>query len=285
MTEPILVAPDSLSGVRVGLSVSGSADLGRLGLTEAHLGLVVVEIARAIILAGGTVVYGGRLRPAGFTEVIMQEVRRFGDERQALEIYVPETEYRNIATGDLRAIDSRLGTSGALHLVSALGEVVPISRLQTRPQPTASDAEALTAMRQCVTEVTDARIAVGGMLEGYGGKEPGVVEEARLTLEASKSLYLAGGYGGAAAAAARTLDFENFDWVPFDFPEGATSIPVKTALSRLTAAFEASASKDGLTSEERQVLAVSHRPANIATLLVVGLSRLQSGLAVENGEQ
>lgn len=278
MTDPILVATDSLSGVRVGLSVSGSADLERLGLTEAHIGLVVVEIARAIILAGGTVVYGGRLRPAGFTEVIMQEVRRFGDERQALELYVPESEYRNIPIEDLRAIDSRLGLSGCLRLVAASGEVVPISRLQTYRSPIAPDSEALTAMRRRVTEVVDARIAVGGMLAGYGGNEPGVVEEARLTLEASKSLYVAGGYGGAAAAMARALELDNFAWAPADFPAGASSAPVKAAINRLTAAFEGSGSMDGLTSEERQVLAVSHRPANIATLLVLGLSRVQTRL-------
>lgn len=273
MSNPVLAAPNALSGTRVGLSVSGSADLERLGLSEAHINLVVVEIARAIILAGGIVVYGGRLRPAGFTGTIMQEVHRFGDDRQALEIYVPEPEYRNIPTEDLRAIDTRLGTSGALRLVSATGELVPISCLQNRNEPLGADSEALTSMRQRVTEVADARIAVGGKLVGFKGQEPGVIEESRLTLEASKPLYIAGGYGGAAAAMVRTLEVDDLGWAPDDFPLGAAAS--QAALTRLAAAFEKSGTKDGLTPDERQLLAVSHRPANIATLLVLGLSRLR----------
>jgi hypothetical protein len=274
MTDPILVPRDSLAGVRVGLSVSESADLSRLGLSAEHVRLVVVEIARAIILAGGTVVYGGRLRPAGFTEVIMQEVRRFGDERQALEIYVSHSEHEEIAAEDIRAIDRRLGSSGALRLLDASGGVVSISRRQQSPHTSLVPATALTAMRRTVTDRIHARIAVGGALSGYKGTEPGVLEEARLTLEAGKPLYVAGGYGGAAAAIAKALEFDDFVWAPEDFPVDASSAGVDDALKRLSSAFSASEPRDGLTKEERKILAVSHRPANIATLLVLGLSRL-----------
>ncbi|MGX9901309.1 hypothetical protein ACW0JT_18185 [Arthrobacter sp. SA17] len=134
---------------------------------------------------------------------------------------------------------------------------------------------ALSAMRRTVTDRIHARIAVGGALSGYQGTEPGVVEEARLTLEAGKPLYVAGGYGGAAAAMAKALGFDDFAWAPDDFPVDASSAQVDEALNRLTSAFAANASRDGLTNDERTVLAVSHRPANIATLLVLGLSRLK----------
>jgi hypothetical protein len=275
VTEPTLVPNDALAGVRVALSVSDSADLRRLGLTETHCRLVVAEVARAVLLAGGIIVYGGRLRPPGYTQVVMEQVRRYGDEREALEIYVPSYEYRDIPIEDLACIDGRLGASGVLRLISATGEVRTVAELRIQPADrNTPEADALTAMRRLVTERTAARIAVGGKLSGYGGSEPGVIEEARLTLEASRPLYLAGGYGGAAAAIARALDFDTFAWAPHDFPDGAESEKVRVGLARIKSVYEASTMDDGLTPKERRFLAVSHRPSNIATLAVLGLSRV-----------
>lgn len=269
---------NALQGIRVALSVSESADLDRLGLDASHLDLVVAEIARAVILAGGTILYGGRLRPAGYTQVIMEEVRRYSDDRQALEIYAPLPEYRYIPGEDLQRIDMRLGMSGALKLVSGAGEVRSIQDVIANPvEEQFSDAAALTAMRRLVSRVADARIVVGGKLTHYAGAEPGVVEEARMTLEESRQLYVAGGYGGGGAAIARTLAFDSFDWAPFDLFEGVDAQPVESALERVKIAYDSKRIEDGLNSDERRLLAVSHRPANIATLLVLGLSRLNHG--------
>ena len=43
---------------------------------------------------------------------------------------------------------------------------------------------------------------------GYGGNEPGVMEEANLALKYGKPLYLMGGFGGAT----RTVGKERMDW-------------------------------------------------------------------------
>jgi hypothetical protein len=276
MTDPTLVPEDALNGIRVALSVSESADLSRLGLTAAHLNLVVAELSRAVILSGGIIVYGGRLRPAGFTEVIMSEVRRYGDGRHALEIYVPEPEYRDIPVDDLRIIDSRMGTSGSLKLVSSDGEFLAVSDLEAGADSGLTDAAALSAMRRSVSQLSNARILVGGKLSDYGGSEPGVIEEARLTLEASKPVYVSGGFGGAASAIAQALAFDNFEWTPTGFPYGVESSGVNDAVERLRDTFDAWTGIDGLTSDERRVLAVSHRPGDIASLAVRGLARAKS---------
>ncbi len=256
------------------MSVSESADLSRLGLTAAHLNLVVAELSRAVIISGGIIAYGGRLRPGGFTDVIMNEVRRYGDGRHALEIYVPEPEYRDIPVDDLRNIDSRLGTSGSLKLVSSDGKVLAVSSLDAAEPSGLADAAALSAMRRSVSQLSNARILVGGKLSDFAGSEPGVIEEARLTLEASKPVYVAGGFGGAASAIAQALAFDNFEWAPKGFPYGAESFGVNDALERLRATFDAWTGSDGLTSHERRVLAISHRPGDIASLAVRGLARV-----------
>ena len=48
-----LLPPDALQGMRLGISVSESADLGRLGLLEEHFRLALGEIARVVLVSGG----------------------------------------------------------------------------------------------------------------------------------------------------------------------------------------------------------------------------------------
>ena len=77
-----------------------------------------------------------------------------------------------------------------------------------------AEAEALyyCDMRRVMAKHTDARIVMGGNAapkpvdpKGYGGRYPGIVEEAGRTLEADKPLYVLGGLGGAAALVAELL--------------------------------------------------------------------------------
>lgn len=285
MTDPTLVPRDALRGRRVALSISDSHDLPRLGLTAGHLDLVVTEVTRAVILAGGIIVYGGRIRPAGFTQLIIDEVQRYGDDHLSLELYVPASEHQRIPIDTLKEIDRRLGVSGRLYLLTPDGERQTVQ--QRRQEAVAADdtnaAEVLTAMRSQVSERTDARIILGGKLTGFQGSEPGVIEEARLTVQAGKALYVAGGYGGAAAAVARALGFDSFDWAPQDLPAGADTEEVQVALDRLRTAYAVAKPDDGLSGEQRRVLAVSHRPANIATAVALGLATASGANTTDRG--
>ncbi len=104
---------------------------------------------------------------------------------------------------------------------------------------------------------------------------PGVVEEAILAVELGQPIYLAGGFGGAAAAVARRLGAGPFDWLPPGLPEGEDDPAVQTALAQLESAAAAAAwdlTNDGLTAERRALLSASHRPGEIASLCVGGLA-------------
>ena len=68
-------------------------------------------------------------------------------------------------------------------------------------------------MRGVMAKHTAARVILGGATNprteagvGYGGRYPGVVEEAWWTLRNGKPLYVAGGFGGAAALVADLLE-------------------------------------------------------------------------------
>jgi len=274
MNEPTLISRDALSGKRIALSVSESADLARLGLNEQHCRLVVAEVGRAIMVAGGTVVYGGNLNAGGYTEILIEEAQRFSGGRPLLAIALAESEYRKLTEDELLAADRALGDFGRLTLVSESGDTVPISAA-LEGSWTQDPGRALTAMREYVASETTARLVVGGRLADYAGAEPGVIEEARLTVQAGRLLLVAGGYGGAAAAVAQRLHPQHFvGWTPDGYPAHAQNVEVSAALESVRDAYTSSDVNRAPDGDLLRLLAISHRPADIARATVRLLSQL-----------
>lgn len=271
MNDPTLVPQDALARRRIALSVSESADLATLGLSERHCRLVVAEVTRAILLAGGTVVYGGRLEPEGYTRVLLDEIQRFKEGTASIEIVLAEPEFRNTSAEKLNAINQRLGTLGRLRLVDHRGVELSL-RDKSRPADDFSAADAYTAMRRFVASVTSARIVVGGQLAGFEGSEPGVIEEARLSLEAGAELYIAGGYGGAAALLVTAVRGHTPGWMPQDFPRHAADPSVQSALDRFRMVNAMKAGGNALSATDARVLEASHRPGDIATTVTRALA-------------
>ena len=270
MSDPRLVRTDALNGVFVGLSVSESADLSQLGLSARHCELAIAELARAIIIAGGNIVYGGRLGGGTFTEILLDEVARYGDARHALTICLADSEHRKLSDDELRERQARLSMSAEIVCLDADGH--PINRPDDHlPESTSGLPRALTGMRQHVTSLCHARVVVGGQLTDYQGVMPGVVEESLMSLRANQPLYVAGGFGGAAAAIARALGHESYAWAPSDFPAGAEA--ATAALDAVATAGREVTADDGLKAGERAQLATTHRPGDVASLVVVGLAR------------
>ena len=275
--DPDLLPDDALKGVTVGISVSDSSDLGRLGLDSRHAELVVGEIARAILIAGGTLAYGGRLRPSGFTQQIMNEVRRFGTARHSLNLYLAFVEHRHLSRDELDRIDRELGTWGSLITLDKYGDPTDwrSSTPSEEPLPDDERAASYSALRHHMASRINGRILVGGQLRGYRGIMPGLVEEAILAVQHRQPIYLAGGFGGAAAAVARRLSPSSFAWLPADLPEGEDDPDVRAALDSLEALVTRTGwtiAGDGLTPEQRALLEASHRPGEIASLCAVGLA-------------
>ncbi len=69
-------------------------------------------------------------------------------------------------------------------------------------------ARSLTAMREAMNKDVQARLVMGGKLQGFQGKYPGLVEEAYLALKEGKPLFLIGAFGGAANAVIKLLKGE-----------------------------------------------------------------------------
>ena len=271
MREPELVPLNALAGTTVGISVSDSADLARLGLSPAHCELAVAELARAIFIAGGTIVYGGRLIPAGFTDTLLTELRSYRHDRDALILCVPESEHRRLTRSELLRIQDELQSNAELVCLDSNGDAIDI-RHRPRASRHLDAAVALTSMRRHITDRCDARVILGGKLTEYQGTIPGILEEASMSLHAGQPLYVAGGFGGAAAALALALGRADATLAPDDYPNGAAQHANLLAEIEATEGSTGRA-EDGLSDDQRAQLAWSHRPGEIASIVVYGLSR------------
>lgn len=270
--DALALGSTSLAGVRVGISVSQSAELGRLGLTDAHLRLALAEVARVVIRAGGVLVYGGHLQSDGYTAFLEGEMDRYAASDRPLQLVVPWAEHRGMALGQLRARREALSLKGEFTYLDASG--VPVAADADRgPGPAPVDdadvAPSLTALRGYLTEVTDARVLLGGKEEGYQGDAPGIVEEALLAIEADQPIYLAGGFGGATATVAHAACRTSSRWPP---REPAQSLWTQKVAENIAASGWL-LHGNGLSDLENRRLAATHRPSEVASLVASGLAR------------
>jgi SLOG cluster2 len=273
-----------LQGVRLGISVSESADLGQLGLGEIHLKLALAEATRAMLISGGRVVYGGHLDPGGYTSFLWAEMEKYSRRDKPLVVCLPWSEHRRVPLADLVVAVEELGLYGEIVYLGPDGAPVEMGFERGEvAEPVEAGEErsrALTAAREYLSDQTDARLLLGGKRTGYQGRYPGILEEALISIRRRRPIFLAGGFGGVTMNVARALGLDpahNLAHVGIE-PE-----PTRGLLQGLRAIADAAsrsgwrAVDNGLDTAENLRLAATHRPSEVASLVALGLGRL--GLA------
>ncbi|MFO1152776.1 MAG: hypothetical protein U1E42_03780 [Rhodospirillales bacterium] len=274
-----LLPRDALAGIRVGISVSESPDLGRLGLLETHFRLALGEIARCVLASGGSLMYGGNLQPDSYTSFLMHELQRSGYRDERLHVCLAWTEHRKMGLSELKQQEKDLGLIGTITCLDGEGRVIdPRTGRDEEPSPITDpgiQAECLTSLRRYMTENTHGRILLGGRCRDFQGNMPGLVEEALLMLEHRKPLYLAGGFGGVTSHIACALGVSDFRApdLPGSPPPDARFVEGIERIRDFTSHSDWHGLDNGLTAEENQQLTCTHRPSEIATLLSLGLGR------------
>lgn len=277
-----LLGPDALREVRVGVSVSESPDLGRLGLVETHFRLALGEIARVILLGGGLLAYGGYLKPEGYTPFLVQEIDRWNRRDEPLLVCLAWSVHRGTALSALERFERDLRLLGRLVCLDPDGaEVDRAAGRGEAPVPIEDPGEqrrALTGMRRYLQRHTSARVFLGGKRSGFHGEIPGLMEEALLAVQAEQPIYLAGGFGGVTADIIRALGVDDGSWLPPD----ASAEPPDPRWEDGYARLAAHAARphwrglgNGLNDDENRRLAATHRPSDIAALVSLGLGRLR----------
>ena len=195
----------------IAISVSESPDLRLLGMSDRHLRRATEVMATYLLSFGYRLAYGGDLRKNGFTEQLFELVSRYdrspqSDGRPGVTDYLPWSACASISYEGYRDIADRLGNTAEIRCLGQDGSVLTKAKFPKElPEKREEVAISLTAMRRTMLEETEARVILGGRVEGYQGTMPGIAEEALLSLEAGKPLFLLGGFGGCARDVAEAL--------------------------------------------------------------------------------
>lgn len=213
---PLTSANLNLVGKRVGISISEPPDveLLDLGQTALHLRLLMQDVARYGLGYGAELVYGGDLRPNGFTEFLFQEGHALQSRLKSLNVHL--TNY--IAwpiyladTADLRgwkAEHRKIATMVEHPIPTEVSDLVPSVGAFLAPSDQTSSfvwSRSLTEMRKTMIANCDFRISAGGRMTGYKGWMPGVLEEILVAVEMEKPIFLIGGFGGVTRSVCRLI--------------------------------------------------------------------------------
>ena len=256
----------------IGVSVSASPDIEVLGFFDEHLEDILAELAVFLLATGTNLAYGGDLRQrrnGGFTELLFELVGRYQRPGQTLTRvvnYLAWPVHIRMTVDDLDAAAAAVAPAARLVLVGPDG--APISTEERRALPTREpdDEEwqyGLTAMRTAVRDNTSARIVVGGQVENYKGKMPGIAEETLLSLQAGQPVFLVGGFGGCVRDIAETMGLIE-PW------NGIRPWPGR----RLFDDYSEEALANGLTADENRKLAHTPYIGQAVNLVMLGLYRL-----------
>ena len=264
---------EPLSQHAVAISISESPDMAILGLGSEHLEDAMAEVARHLLAMGARLVYGGDLREHGFSTLLFELVTRHrrdadvGDGRSGVTNYLAWPVHSVLPVKQIESLAKTLKGAAALICLDQQGHEIPMAKRRTLMQQEPSLMEwsdGLTAMRRTMATVADARVVLGGRVEGFKGRMPGVGEEALIALESGQPLYVLGGFGGCAYDIATKLGLisnaalRNLEW------------PGRDRFSD----FSSSHLRNGLSNEENETLARTAHIDEAVALVLRGLLRL-----------
>jgi len=218
----------------VGISISESPDLPERGFGMEHLSELMISIARSVLRLKGNVglVYGGDLRPDGFTRQLFDLALSERTPPAQKEQEPPRRIYNYLAWPHYLALTKR--DEAKLINVCHFMRVRPKDagfaeipddrdkRQQVRPPATLVGSRCLTRMRELSTwgghlDFDDtpapplrARIMLGGKQSGYSSFMPGLLEEFLISRQPPTGkeplpVFIVGAFGGAAGQLAEAL--------------------------------------------------------------------------------
>ncbi len=264
-----------LDGSRITISISESEKMAGLGLSSAHLIDAMCETARHMLALGATITYGGDLRAHGFTRILYELVSRYrkdsNDQKSTASIvsFLAWPIFRNSDLNKLLELSEELEGTAEIKIISENGTILSLAEAVCEvSSPQYNWSSALTTMRTLMTDDSCARIVLGGKTDKFLGSMPGVAEEALLSLQSQKPLYLLGGFGGCSREILDLMDIDN----PF-----GKSAPTWANADEFRK-YRFDAFHNGLTDEENTALAITPHIDQAIILIIRGLMNLKYNL-------
>lgn len=264
---------EALDGEKIAISISESENMNALGLSEAHLVEAMCEVARHSLALGATLIYGGDLRPHGFTRLLHELVSRYRkdsiDFKNVASVisYLPWSTIGRSTPEELTELKIDLKDTADLCLLDADGNPVPFSFTEedkaSAPQHW---VRSLQSMRVLTTVEASARVVLGGKTKGFMGDMPGIAEEVLTSLLAHKPVYLLGGFGGCTRDILDVMGVHNPHQVS----------PPNWSGSALFSEFSVDSLNNGLSHAENLALATTPYIDQAVILMIRGLLKVTS---------
>lgn len=214
---PLTSVKLNLSSKKVGVSISepSEAESLALGQSTLHLKLLMQDIARYTLSFGAELIYGGDLRPGGFTEFLFQEGHALQSRLKSLKVHLtnhiawPIHLADSVELRNWKAQHLKVATMVDHGLPADVSDIVVSTSTFLPPEGEANSfiwGRCLSEMRKAMITECDFRISAGGRLTGYKGWIPGVLEEILVSVEMKKPIFLIGGFGGVTRSVCRMIN-------------------------------------------------------------------------------
>ena len=295
---PLTSVKLDLSAKKLGISISESSDseLLELGQTAEHLVLLMQDIARYALSYGAELIYGGDLRPGGFTEFLFQEGHALQSRLKSLKVHITNHIAWPIHladTNDLRdwkAKHLEVATMVEHDIPGDVRDLVDSTTMFLTPAGQANSfvwSRCLSEMRKAMIAGCDFRICAGGRLTGYKGWMPGVLEEIVVAIEMGKPIFLIGGFGGVTRNVCRLIkDQEVPDELTFAWQASSNSgladmmnfaasrgVDYKQLYQRALEMVMNADLRNGLTADENARLSETPFADEVVHLILKGIGR------------
>lgn len=288
----IFAASRFLEGKNIAISISESPDSSSLGIGKAMFEDLSVELARHLLVSGAHLVYGGDLRPGGFTELFKDLAYQYGiyEKDKTLKNYFTNYLAWPIYIGMTPATQAEYKSCRVHCQKAAIPDTIPTDlHGQMVPPSTVENlyywAESLKAMRLEMESNIDARIILGGRVAGFKGYMPGLYEEAIIAANSKHPIFLLGGFGGAASRLIKLLKGETTSEKLFEeccsqhlYQKFVTYLAKEKEEMNFKAldvfSYNMDVLKNGLSKEDNERLFVTTNVTEIIALILKGLRSL-----------
>ena len=303
LTTPLLSQDRPVTGKTLGISMALADDLASVGLSPTHLECAVAEVSQMMLIGGGSLLYAGApgTHVPDLTTAIMDTVSSYTASVKAYTHLSGDPEQHDIDPGDMfslavpyvvlntsesiKRLDEAANHFSGYASILVLDEnglkIEDFDDLPPWQGDSNETARALHHIRQALPQYCDARLLIGGKTRrqstdipnGYIGDFPGIVEEALYTLRKGQPLFIAGGFGGAAALLARELGLGRDLPVPDEaLAEIKLCDAYRKAVDEIKKRFDPT--RTGLNDDDLRCLATTQRASELGALAAKGLASL-----------
>lgn len=182
-----------LKGLSIAFSISNAENIADFSFNQNDLDKVFLRLARLILSIGGNIVYGGDLRPNGFTEQLKELARSYTESGAD-----PNSRFIHLKVWHPSDADHETQNEKNPYKWVKVIDIGKPENPEWGNHPTTLFAESLSKMRMVAALKYDATIIMGGQHKGYKGYIPGIVEEFIAAVKNQKPIYLVGCFGGVA---------------------------------------------------------------------------------------